>query len=95
MIVLTSEQSDKVRGLSPIKVGHGLNPIELPDGSFMLNENVLDDPAHTDVKDFLSKLPRADLSTLTRYSEDNPPPTEKIAAIESKARLTTRTVIKE
>lgn len=69
MIVLTPDEADKVRGLSPQKAGHGLAPVPLKDGRFMLPEDVLSDPAHADARDFLAALPVAPLEKLPVYTD--------------------------
>ncbi|MBZ9674560.1 hypothetical protein [Mesorhizobium sp. ES1-1] len=56
MIILTAEQADHVRG--PTTNGAALEPRELPDGVFILNEAVLTDPNHTVHHDFLATLPK-------------------------------------
>jgi hypothetical protein len=56
MILLTREEAEYVLGLSPITV-HGasaLEPAPLMDGSYVLPEDVLDDPSNVDVEPFLS-----------------------------------------
>lgn len=57
MIILTASEAEKVRGLSPLKGGAALDPVPLKDDTFMLGEQVLDDPAHADVRDLLASLP--------------------------------------
>ncbi|MCW5719328.1 MAG: hypothetical protein KIS68_16030 [Bauldia sp.] len=69
MIILTTEQATKVRGRSPRDNGHALNPVPLKDGRFMLGEQVLNDPAHDDVQEFLVLLPREPLEGLPVYTE--------------------------
>lgn len=64
MIVLTAEEADKVRGRSPRDAGCALDPVQLMDGRYMLPPEVLDDPAHDDVRGFLAILPRAPLEKL-------------------------------
>jgi hypothetical protein len=56
-IILTAEQAEKVRGISPTNPNAALDPIPLKDGTFMLPKEVLTDPAHADVKELLSTLP--------------------------------------
>jgi hypothetical protein len=58
MIVLTAEEADKVRGLSPLIEGYALIPAPLDDGRFKLGEGVLDMPAFAHVRGFLASLPR-------------------------------------
>ena len=59
-IFLTSEEADKVRGLSPLKEGYALIPVPTEDGRFMLGAGVLDDPAFGHVRDFLASLPQGE-----------------------------------
>lgn len=54
MIILTQEQADHVRGeTSP---GHALDPVRLKSGAYVLNEEVLADPAHAKHHDYLASL---------------------------------------
>lgn len=55
MIYLTAEQADHVRG--PTANGAYLAPVEIPDGRFILGENVLDDPDHAMHREYLAALP--------------------------------------
>lgn len=57
MIILTAAEADKVRGVSPSDNHRAIDPVPLKDGTFMLGEEVLADPAHADVKPFLAALP--------------------------------------
>lgn len=57
-IFLTADEADKVRGLSPLKEGHALIPVETGDGRFMLGVGVLEDPAYAYARDFLAGLPQ-------------------------------------
>lgn len=77
MIILTAEEAEKVRGLSPTRPGHALDPVPLKDGRFMLGEQVLDDPAHADVRDLLAALPREGYDELPHYTEEDPMPQTK------------------
>lgn len=88
MIVLTAEEADKIKGRSPKDRGHALLPTPLKDGRFFLGPEVLDDPAHDDVRDFLAALPREPLETLPLYTESDEAP----ASVET-ATLTVRTAI--
>lgn len=56
MIILTAAQATQVRGISPTVPSAGLWPVPLTDGTFMLPEAVLTDPAHADVKALLTPL---------------------------------------
>lgn len=67
MIVLTAEEAWRVRGRSPKDAGRALDPVPLRDGRFMLGEEVLDDPANGDVREFLAALPREDILSLPLY----------------------------
>ena len=72
MIILTTEDADKVRGISPTKGFAALDPVPLKDGTFMLPDEVLTDLAHADVKDFLAGLPTIpfdEISALLIYGE--------------------------
>lgn len=64
MIIMDATEAEKVRGSSPKDAGRVLVPMPLLDGRFMLGEEVLDDPAHEDVRQFLAALPREELSKL-------------------------------
>jgi hypothetical protein len=55
MILLTSEEADKVRG--PTQPGHALMPRKLKSGDFVLPPEVMDDPMHAEHHDFLNGLP--------------------------------------
>ena len=85
MIVLTAEEAEKIKGRSPKDGGCVLYPVPLKDGAFMLGEEVLDDPAHEDARDFLASPPRSDIEKLPIYTETD----EQPAAVEV-ARLTER-----
>lgn len=71
MIVLTAEEADKVRGRSPKDATAALAPVALKDGRFILGDEVLDDPAHEDVRDFLASLPREPLEKLPVYTAED------------------------
>lgn len=79
-IFLTAAEADKVRGLSPVKDGHALIPVETGDGRFMLGVGVLDDPAFAYARDFLVSLPQGAPVAAKELTE------EEIAAAEP-ARL--------
>ncbi len=58
MIILTAADAAKVLGRSPPPYDYAaLEPFPLKDGTYMLPEEVLLDPAHADVRDFLAALP--------------------------------------
>lgn len=91
MIVLTAEESEKIRGRSPKDSGAVLDPVAIKGGRFMLGEEVLDDPAHEDVRDFLASLPREPLEKLPIYTEeDEPPVAEEVASFKTRAAIWTR-----
>lgn len=71
MIVMTAEEADKVRGRSPKDIGKALDPVPAKDGSFYLGIEVLEDPAHEDVRDFLQSLPVVTIDKLARYESDD------------------------
>jgi hypothetical protein len=56
MFILTAADAEKVRGLSPSDRRAALDPILLQDGTFMLGEEVANDPAHADVSDLLKSM---------------------------------------
>lgn len=78
MIVLTTEEAAKARGRSPKDGGHALDPVPLADGRFILGEEVLDDPAHADVRAFLARLPQEEIGNLPLFTEGKaaPPPVD-------------------
>lgn len=86
MIVLTAEEASKVEGRSPKDAGCALKPAPLKDGRFMLGEEVLDDPAHSDARDFLATLPREPLGKLPVYTEadEQSEPTIEIARLSAR-----------
>lgn len=71
VIVLQPDEAEKVRGFSSTKSGHALDPVPTKDGRFCLGPEVLDDPAHEDVWDFLAALPREPLDKLPVYTEED------------------------
>lgn len=82
MIVLTAEEAAKIRGRSPLAAGHALDPVPLKDGRFFLGPEVLDDPAHEDVRSFLASLPREPLEKLPIYTEaDVEPEAVEVASL--------------
>jgi hypothetical protein len=57
MLILTTEQAALVRG--PTSPASRLEPVPLADGkTYVLPEDVLDDPAHAARRDLLAGLPR-------------------------------------
>jgi len=92
MIVLTAEEADKVRGRSPKDATAAIAPVALKDGLFFLGEEVLADPLHEDVRDFLAAMPIAPLEKLPVYTEADiePPATEEVAAFKTRAAIWTR-----
>lgn len=83
MIVLTADEAEKVQGRSPKDAAKALRPVPLKDGRFMLGEQVLDDPAHADVRDFLERLPREPIERLPLYTEDDALPADRLADVAS------------
>lgn len=76
MIILTAAEADKVRGISPTNTRAAIDPIPLKDGTFMLGENVLNDPAHADAKTFLKTLPTVTVKASNIYAEKDAQPAE-------------------
>lgn len=76
MIVLTAVEAQKVIGRSPKDESKVLVPVSLKDGTFILGEEVLNDPAHEDVRDFLASLPRQPIEKLPVYGIDDERPAE-------------------
>jgi len=70
-LILTAEEADKVRGRSPKDAGCAIDPRPMKDGRFILGAEVLDDPAHEDVRDFLASLPRAEIEKLPLYEPED------------------------
>lgn len=54
MINLTKENAEYVLGVSPTHPHNALEPAPLMDGTYVLPEEVLDDPANADIHDFLA-----------------------------------------
>lgn len=67
MIILTSQQAAQVRGISPTVSYAALDPVPLRDGTFMLPEEVINDPAHADVKALLQSCPTATPDATNTY----------------------------
>lgn len=64
-ILLTAEQAAAVRGVSPVAKWAAVEPIALEDGSgFILNDEVLTDPAHNSKTRILTALTKYDLATI-------------------------------
>lgn len=82
VLILTADESAKVQGRSPKDAGHALRPTMLKDGRFFLGLEVLDDPAHEDVRNFLAAMPREPLEKLPIYTEaDAAPEVVEVAAL--------------
>jgi len=60
MIILTQSQVDQVKGES--LPGFSIDPVALIDGTFCISERVLTDHAHESKHDFLSTLPKREVS---------------------------------
>lgn len=67
MIILNADDAGLVRGISPIDNGCALSPFALRDGSYILPVEVIDDPAHADVKVLLSGLPTRSVAASELY----------------------------
>jgi hypothetical protein len=70
MIILTSTQANRVRGLTT--EGHGLAPVPLANGTFALPESVLDDPAHARYRNILDRLPKVPDNSLRVGTPQDP-----------------------
>jgi len=88
VLVLEPSQAAKVRGRSPKDGGCALDPVPLKDGRFFLGLEVLDDPAHEDVRFFLRSMPLVDLEKLPLYTEDDKRP-DAVEAASFKTRAKT------
>jgi len=53
MIVLTREEAETILGPSPTHPQSALEPVPLRDGTYVLPDDVVDDPANADVEVFL------------------------------------------
>lgn len=71
MIILTEEEVIKVVGISPKDSYARIEPVPLKDGTYMLGEEVLEDPKHDDLMEILSNLPRKDIKELLVYTEED------------------------
>jgi len=70
-IVLTAEQAAVVRGVSPVAKWAAIEPVALSDGGFIINEEVLTDPAHNSKTRTLTALTKYDRATIeSRLSTD-------------------------
>lgn len=70
-IILTAEQAAAVRGVSPVAKWAAIEPIVLEDGSFILNDEVLTDPAHNSKTRALTALTKYDRATIeARFVKD-------------------------
>lgn len=67
MIILTAAQANRMRGRSALRSYAALYPWPLKDGTFMLPEEVLTDPAHADLRPFLLTLPTAAVDPSNMY----------------------------
>jgi hypothetical protein len=79
MIILTAAQAAQVRGISPIDAGAALEPVALRDGTFYLPDEVIDDPAHADVKALLQACPKGAVVKANTYSSTQPGDTRAAA----------------
>ena len=62
LIILTAAEADAVRGMSTPTAA--IEPIALTDGTFMLGDEVLTDPAHAKHLSMLSGLVTADMEDI-------------------------------
>lgn len=67
MIILTLAQARAVRGRSQSHPYASLRPIPLKDGTYMLPEEVLDDPAHSWLKEVMVGFPKSNVTADLRY----------------------------
>jgi len=61
-IILSASQADYVRGPSASTPSAALAPVERAGSVFILNADVLDDPAHAAHHDYLAALPQIDIT---------------------------------
>jgi len=88
VLVLDPPEAAKVRGRSPKDGGCAIDPVPLKDGRFFLGLEVLDDPAHEDVRPFLRSMPLVDLEKLPLYTEDDKrPDAVEAASFKTRAAL--------
>jgi len=66
VILLTAKQADQVRGVSVMDPSAALDPVAISDGRFILPIEVLDDPAHAKHHEFLSGLPKIEMSAIEK-----------------------------
>jgi len=65
VILLSGAHADNVRGPSAESPSMAtLQPVALTDGRYILGVEVLSDPAHADVRDYLAALPTADAAEI-------------------------------
>jgi hypothetical protein len=77
MIILTAAEADDVRGRSPLTDFAAIHPRPLKDGTYMLHEDVISDPAHADVSEFLASLPTVEeVDPALIYDKDETPPSD-------------------
>ena len=70
MIILTQDEANQVRGQTTL--GHALAPRPLVDGTFVLPEAVLSDPAHEKHWKLLSTLPTVPDGSIRKGEPENP-----------------------
>jgi hypothetical protein len=68
MIILSAADAAKVRGVSPTNSQAALDPMPLRDGTFYLPDEVLNDPAHTDVAAILTAAAKATPAKVNLYN---------------------------
>lgn len=85
VLVADAAAVERVRGRSPRDSGKALDPVPTRDGRFYLGPEVLNDPAHEDVREFLRSMSLVALEKLPVYGESE----ERPLALET-AALTKR-----
>lgn len=63
-IVLSAAQAAAVRGVSPVAKWAAIEPIALDDGTYLINDEVLTDPAHNSKTRAITALTKYDFATI-------------------------------